>query len=95
MNEWTKTFPGSGAADNLRGRIDRWLGQLERGEIRAASDALRGDRWRYRLDLTGMPKEVLGDLDRLFNAAWLALRDPEDTEAARTALRDARDRVTL
>lgn len=86
-------FPGSQAAANVVGWIDRVLVELREGRLADARAALEGETWRTAGTLEGIPRPIQEQVRESLDEAARALARPEGAaDAAEAALLVARSR---
>lgn len=86
--EWRSSFPGAAAADLLLDRLEGLMNLLEEGEVQAFRRKIQSSRWRRRVDLTGIPNDVLEAVDDDIHSASVALR-ASDVDLAKHKLLEA------
>ena len=87
--KWRSEFPG----DVPSAVILRWLQEqvdaLSQGRVLEVREKLRQPVYRERLDLSGIPREVIRDTDRCVDTAYDALREPPMIQTASELLQRA------
>jgi hypothetical protein len=90
VDDWRTTPPSAAAADQIRAWLDARINEIRRDDIGRARTALEDPGWRIRIDIAGVPLNVLARIDGLVENACDALADRELVpDAAIRLLQDA------